>query len=82
MARGDTKRTRKARRDFLRFKTGKKVDPIPSAYSIEFLLYQLSDGDGTKRDKFFKEWTVEDALMWFYLSQYDAWAKTKQLETK
>jgi len=46
------------------------------------LLYQLSDGDGTKREKFLKEWTVEDALMWFYLSQYDAWAKTQQLETK
>jgi hypothetical protein len=82
LASGRTERTRRAERDFLRFRTGKKVDPIPSAYSVEFLLYQLSDGDGTKREKFLKEWTMEDALMWFYLSQYDAWAKAKQYETK
>lgn len=67
---------------FERFREPEKrrIDPIPKAYDIDYLIFQLTDGDITKRDYVLDHFTYADAVRWCLLRRYDAYVQREYMK--
>lgn len=55
------------------------IEDVPEQWSIEYILFQLCDGDGTKI-KYFEEWTYAQAIKWFLYSRYENFVQREMMK--
>ena len=64
------------RRDFEQFKTKQEFVPkIDDAYSMEYFVFQLAEGDATKIQEIKDTVSFEDGFLVMMFRQYEAYCK-------
>ena len=67
--------------DFSRFQLEGMTSELPKRYEIEYIIFQLCDGDVTKRQDI-ERLTLEEATEWFCMSKYKSYMEDKFLKKK
>lgn len=77
---GDTE-LNELRKEFEKFKDAEKyIEDIPEQCGIEYLVYQLCDGDITKKEYIMDNITYADAMKWLLLRRYDSYAQREYMK--